>query len=139
MKKPHHLLALFILLGFIFSSFMQSSPEKLIIGKWKLETIVSADSVQSPLGAAINKFLTGIIFEYKQDSSVALEFPEKEKEENTIKLTPTRYYFFTEKEKCFLVHVQNKFETNYEILTLNAETLSYKENNTTYLFTRFKK
>ena len=137
MKKLHRLLALFVLMGFIFSSFVQSSPERLIIGKWKLTTIVSADSVQSPLGAAINKFLTGIIFEYKQDSSLALEIPEEEA--STIKLTPTRYYFFTEKEKCFLVHVQKKFETNYEILTLNAETLSYKENNTTYLFTRFKK
>ena len=138
MKKSQHFFALFIILELMFSCFMQSSPEKLIIGKWKLTTIVSADSVQSPLGAAINKFLTGITFEYKQDNSVALEFPEKEKEASTIKLAPTRYYFFTEKEKCFLVHVQNKFETNYEILILNAETLSYKENNTTYLFTHFK-
>ena len=121
----------------MFSSFMRTSPEKLIVGKWKLETIICADSVQSPLGAAINKFLIGVIFEYKKDSCVELQFPEQT-EVSTIKLTPTKYHLFKKRGKYFLAHVQGKMETNYKILSLNAETLRYKENNTTYLFKRFK-
>jgi len=142
MKKSYHILPWFILLGFIFSSFTHSAdPEKLIVGKWKFEEISSTDSAPNNFVTEISKLFTGMIVEYKTDSSMTLELSEEQAKTGTfISTTPNyyRYYLLQENEKHYLVHLQNRAETKYELITLNSETLSFKEEKTTSIFSRFK-
>ena len=138
MKKRYHFLTVFILLGFIFSSFVHSSPQKLIIGKWELKEVVPVDTGLHPVLLAINNFFVGITFEYKKDSIVIAELSKKQSQMATIESAPARYYLLKEKKKHFLVLVEHNHETKYEVITLNTETLCYKGSGLTFVLIRQK-
>ena len=139
MKKSYHILPWFILLGFVFSSFIHSpGPQKLIIGKWELKEIVSADSIPNPIEAAINKYFVGITYEYKKDSIVKAELSKKQSLTGTFESSPCRYYLVKEKKKYFLIHLWKGNEERYKISILDAETLCYTGNGETYILKRLK-